>query len=1439
MNYRFAELIDAARVQTLTDLFYRATGIPASVIDLDGTIVTGSGWQEICTGFHRVNPSTRQRCTESDTVLANQIATGQKYTLYKCRNGLIDAATPITIEGEHVANFFTGQFLFEQPDLDYFREQARRCGFEEASYMDAVRKIPIMQEARLQPFLEYFSEFAAMLGEMGLERARQIEASARLHRFEAIADNTRDIILFMRRDDGQILEANAAAIKAYGYSREELLSLGIRDIRAAELEPEVVRQMEKADHEGVLFETLHRCKDGTIFPVEVSSRGETIEGIRALVSVIRDITERKKAEAALRESEQRWATTLSSIGDAVIATDNLGRITFLNPMAEELTGWPLFEAVMRPVTEVFNIVNEQTRSTVENPVAKVLKEGMVVGLANHTILIRKDGTEVPIDDSGAPVKDREGNVTGVVLVFRDITERKQADAKILRAKEEWERTFDSVPDLIAIIDKEHRTVRVNEAMARRLGRSVEECVGLRCYETVHALPSPHKSCPHSKTLKDGLEHAEEVHENRLNGDFLVSTTPLHDARGEMIGTVHVAHDITERKAAEEALRRSEEQYRLLFVANPNPMFVFDEETERFLAVNDAAVRHYGWSREEFLEMTVLDIRPAEERTRAQDVIEHTYDSQEVPIGVFRHCRKDGTVMDMEIIVSSIPFMGRRARLCAMNDVTERTLREARIARLTQFYTMLIRVNEAIVRTRDQKLLYDEICRSIAEEGAFPLVWIGEVRQDEVVPVSASGPEVEYMEGIRVEIEGALGRGPTGTSVREDRVVVNEDFGTNGTTEPWRESALARGLRTSAAFPLRREGKAVAALTICAGQPHDFDAEQIELLEALAADVSFALDMTEQERLRTRAESDLHRSLNRFELLAHTAEELLQSPDPQVLVDSLCRGVMEHLGCHAFFNFLALEDAGRLELNAYAGIPREEAEKIKWLDYGVAVCGCAAQDACRIVAEHIPSTLDPRTDLVRSYGIKAYAAHPLLSAEGKVMGTLSFGTRDRETFSEDDLSLMKAVTDQVAIAIARLRDEEALKKARDELEQRVAERTAELRQAYEKLMRETGERAKVEQQLRQAQKMEALGTLSGGIAHDFNNILAAIIGFTELVAGHIEKGSRDERHLARVMQASLRGRELVKQMLTFSRQAEQEKKPLRLSGVVKETVRLLRASIPSTIVIKLSVKSESGVILGDPTQIQQVLMNLTMNAAHAMQEKGGTLAIELSDFSVGPSRPDEHSIAPGLYMKLVVRDTGSGISPDIIDKIFDPFFTTKKLGEGTGLGLSVVHGIVRQSNGYITVESQPGKGSSFSVYFPKFTEKPSAESATDETIPTGSERILFVDDEEALVEMGEDILAELGYEVTSRTSSRQALSLIREEPSRFDLVITDQTMPELTGIDLAREILSVRADIPIIMCTGFSHMVDADKAKAAGIRAFAMKPLTKKEIAKTIRQVLSD
>jgi PAS domain S-box-containing protein len=444
------------------------------------------------------------------------------------------------------------------------------------------------------------------------------------------------------------------------------------------------------------------------------------------------------------------------------------------------------------------------------------------------------------------------------------------------------------------------------------------------------------------------------------------------------------------------------------------------------------------------------------------------------------------------------------------------------------------------------------------------------------------------------------------------------------------------------------------------------------------------------------------------------------------------------------------------------------------------------------------------------------AVPLFDADGLVRGSVTAGA---------DVTVLRQA-------------EEGLQKAHDSLEARVQERTVQLSQAYEALQREMDERRKAEEQLRQSQKMEAIGTLAGGIAHDFNNILAAILGFTEMAVEDVPDRPLVEKNLRNVLKSAMRARELVKQILAFSRKTTYERSPLSLSSVIKETVHLLRASIPATVEISLSISATSDMVLAAPIEAQQILMNLATNASLAMQEKGGTMEISLADIDFEPDSPVlGPDVAPGEYVQLMVKDTGIGMTPDVMKRVFEPFFTTREVGKGTGMGLAVVYGIAKDLQGTITVESELGVGSTFRVLLPKLKTAAKAEVVEASEVPSGHERILFVDDEDLLAELNSDRLKSLGYEVTTTTSSRDAVDLFQVAPERFDLVITDYTMPHLTGIDLANQLLTIREDIPIILCTGHSDSVSPEIARKNGIREFLMKPLSKQELAEAIRRVL--
>ncbi len=383
------------------------------------------------------------------------------------------------------------------------------------------------------------------------------------------------------------------------------------------------------------------------------------------------------------------------------------------------------------------------------------------------------------------------------------------------------------------------------------------------------------------------------------------------------------------------------------------------------------------------------------------------------------------------------------------------------------------------------------------------------------------------------------------------------------------------------------------------------------------------------------------------------------------------------------------------------------------------------------------------------------------------------------------------------------------------------------------------RKRLEEQLGQAQKMEAIGVLAGGIAHDFNNILTPIIGYCEMCLQELKKGDSLHRKIEQVLKSSIRAKDLVSQILAFSRKGEQELKPVQVSLIIKEALNFLRSSIPSTIEIRRRIGPDAASlkVLASPTRIHQIMINLCTNAAYAMKEKGGILGVAMSRHEIGADSGASTDLGPGTYFKLVVSDTGHGIEEEIQNRIFEPYFTTKPAGEGTGLGLSVVYGIVKSLGGDIHVASKPDQGAIFEILLPIAELPVETTEYADQNLPAGKGHILLVDDEATVVELQGEMVEHLGYRATLKYGSLEALDCFREDPNGFDLIITDQTMPHMRGDEFAREAFKIRSDIPIILCTGFSETIDAKKAKENGIKGFLMKPLSLRVMASEISRVL--
>ncbi len=511
-----------------------------------------------------------------------------------------------------------------------------------------------------------------------------------------------------------------------------------------------------------------------------------------------------------------------------------------------------------------------------------------------------------------------------------------------------------------------------------------------------------------------------------------------------------------------------------------------------------------------------------------------------------------------------------------------------------------------------------------------------------------------------------------------------------------------------------------------------------------------------------------------------------------------------------------EKTGELVFSVPTGPNADQLEDIR-IPPGKGVAGWVAENEQYVVVEDTEKDTRFYNEVDAMTGIqtKSLLCVPMKSKR-KLIGVLEvINKKNGGSFSEDDALLLSIFSHHAAIAI----------------ENALLFNSMQARMEKEKL---------IEQKVAESERLRSIGTLAGGIAHDFNNILSAIIGYTELAQMESDKDSRPYSNLSKVLGASNRARDLISQILTFSRQSEKIPKPMQVNLIVREALRLLRAALPKTIEMREDIDCRS-VIMGDATQIHQVIMNLCTNAAHAMEKEGGPLTVSLSEVIVEPET-DELSmptLEPGPYLKLQVKDSGKGMPAYVMERIFDPFFTTKEKGRGTGMGLAVVHGIVKNHGGDIQVVSEPDKGSIFEIFFPVIERAPEpiAKKASEAAAPGGIEHILIVDDEIMLVDVAKSRLNSLGYRVTIETDSIQALERFRQNPDGYDLVITDISMPVMSGDKMAGEILAIRPNIPIILTTGFSVEMSEELAYEMGFKGFLTKPMKFNDLALAVRKAL--
>ena len=1175
-----------------------------------------------------------------------------------------------------------------------------------------------------------------------------------------------------------------------------------------------------------------------------------------------DITKEKELELQIRKDEEYLRTTINSIGDGVIVTDLNGNITTINNIAQNITEYSLSEAKNKPLGKILNIINAKTRKNVPNPVTKVLESGKIVGLANGTILISKNGREYHIADSAAPIKNQNEDILGVVLVFRDITKKYklQEELEINRQQLEFIIEGGNLGTYLWFI-KSGSTI-FNKRWMEMLGYSLGELKPLNidtCKKLIHPDDIKYVENEIEKLFRKEIEYYScELRMRHKDGQWIwvhdVGKVNEWDEFGKPVIMSGIHTDISALKQyqieVEESRRKNKSIFSKMLNAFALHEIVLDDNNKPidyiFIEVNDAFESMTGLKSDDIIGKTVTQVIPGIENDPARWI--EVY-GKVATTG--EEIKFENRIQNTDHWFRVYAFSPEKNKFATIfEDISYQKKNEHKVISSEKKFREVIEYNAIpmILTDKNQDIvLYN---KKFSETFGYTIDDISTAKKW----WKTVYPDPDYQKIVNEQWNAAIEKAEkNNTEIEPQKWKMRCKDGTDRIVEFYfRPLGDINVISMKDITDIERKQEELSAV-------HEIYQKTIENAQSVPYKVNFLSKSYDFVSEKCEDLLGIKRENLTFEKLRNMVK------NPSVTDVRITKDYRE-------YNKLFKE--GKLDSYHVEFQVDTPHEGLKWIsdrsltikENGKVVGSMGilqditelkiSEVALRKSEERFKLAVEGTNDGLWDWNIKSqfiYHSERFSTMLGYEYGELPFSYDIWSILihPEDKDAALKHINDYLDRKIDKYQATYRMR-CKDNTYKWISGRGKALFNEDNKPYRFVGfitdisEIKKNEEinkmlelQIRRSQKLETLGTLAGGIAHDFNNILTPIMGYADMAKSKLKKDDGYYDVFDEIFSASLRARDLIYQMLNFSRQSEHQRAPMDISVVLKEALKLIRPSIPSTIEIKEMIDSKSKKILGDPTKIHQVIMNLCTNAYQAMEGNGGELFIELKPVIIDEQASKQYlDLNEGEYLKMSISDTGIGMDDSVKDRIFEPFFTTKEVNKGTGLGLAVVHGIVHSHDGAITVYSEKGKGSTFNVFFPVIKSSDVKKTTNyKKEIGLGNESILIVDDKVSVTKILNKMLTGLGYSTTIINSSKEGLKIFQEKPDEFHLVITDLTMPEMTGLELAVEIHKVKDDVPIIMVTGYGNQVKQEDMKRAGINKLIGKPILLHDISTALREIL--